>query len=101
MQPSDCDVPGSPDSGSCFFNSAVWRRIWAKEKAAGSSQRTPSIAFEEAEFAVDGRNLTAAIADIRLMATSMSSIAGGWLLGHGSWHHLNCTVYNAADNRRR
>lgn len=79
MQTSECDIPGSPPgSGSCFYNPAVWERIWAKEKAAGSSRLTPSISLEEIEFALEATSLPSFIADFKLMAANMKTdVPGG------------------------
>jgi hypothetical protein len=74
VQTCDCDVPGSLDSAnSCFFDVAVWRRIWAREAAAGKSdaQLTPGITLEETEWALRASNLSAFIEDARLMATNL------------------------------
>jgi hypothetical protein len=73
MQSCNCDIPGSAfDKGSCFFNPNVWERIWSKEKAAGSSQLTPSFTVEEVEFPLNARDLTAFIADAKLMVASLA-----------------------------
>lgn len=78
LQTSECDIPGSPPgSGSCFYNPAVWERIWAKEKAAGSSRLTPSISFEEIEFALEATSLPSFIADFKLMAANMKTDVPG------------------------
>jgi hypothetical protein len=74
VQTCACDVPGSLDgANSCFFDVAVWRRIWAKEAAAGKSdaQLTPGITLEETEWALRAAKLSAFIEDARLMANNL------------------------------
>jgi hypothetical protein len=75
LQNSDCDVPDSLQSntGGCFFDPRAWERIHANELAAGTDPKmlTPSFSFEEAEFTLNRKNLSAFIEDGKLMATTL------------------------------
>ncbi|WIA10633.1 hypothetical protein OEZ85_010815 [Tetradesmus obliquus] len=77
VQNSDCDNPGTPQSGTggCFFEPAAWERIHAKELAAmqtpDPTKLTPSFSFEEAEFTLNRKNLSAFIEDGKLMASKL------------------------------
>ncbi|KAF6256372.1 hypothetical protein COO60DRAFT_1640790 [Scenedesmus sp. NREL 46B-D3] len=75
LQNSDCDNPGTPQSGTggCFFEQTAWDRINAQELEDGTPQGllTPSVTLEEAEFTLNSKNLSAFIEDGKLMATTL------------------------------
>jgi hypothetical protein len=72
LQNCDCDNSGTPQSntGGCFFDPRAWARINAAEVAA-NEQLTPSPSFEESEFTLNRKNLTAFIEDGKLMASTL------------------------------
>lgn len=58
--------------GSCFFDLRTYARINTAELAAGTDPLllTPSLTYEENEFAVPYTNMRSALADIKALARS-------------------------------
>jgi hypothetical protein len=63
----DCNLPGRPEAGSCFFDLRTYASINADEEKKNET-RTPSITFEENEFAVPYKNIRSALTDIKTVA---------------------------------
>lgn len=75
LQGSDCNIPGFPSAGSCFFDYRVFERINAAEVALGAPP-TPSFTAEEAEFALPRRHLQNFLSDIKQLARGGLTPAG-------------------------